>query len=206
MIVKIGGVNGSGKTSLMRGLMDIWSFYTVPVDPSKPTGKVARYEATVEQPDLMGHLFNKVVVLGDYRNVCGGMDTISDKETRYAMVEAWTKDKKALVFFEGLITGKTYGALGTLSENSAVPWLYVFMDTPFDVCVERVLARRKAAGNTTPFDPERTMRPTFKSCQSTAARAKALGHMVHMVNHKLTATKAAKELLKACNARMGYGK
>jgi hypothetical protein len=38
------------------------------------------------------------------------------------------------------------------------------MDTPFEVCVERVLSRRAAAGNGNPFDPERTMRPTFNSC------------------------------------------
>lgn len=206
MIVKIGGCNGSGKTTLMRGLMDIWAFTPVPVDPAKPGGKVAHYEAVIKEPEPMAHLFNRVVVLGDYRNVCGGMDTISDKEVRYAMVESWVKDKKALVFFEGLITGKTYGALGALSEKSAVPWLYAFMDTPFDVCVERVLARRKAAGNTAPFDPERTMRPTFKSCHSTAARAKALGHFVYMVNHKDNATKAAKGLLKAVSMKMGFGK
>lgn len=206
MIVKIGGCNGSGKTSLMRGLMDIWNFVPVPVDPAKIGGKVARYEALIKEPELMAHLFTKVVVLGDYRNVCGGMDTISDKEVRYAMVESWVKDKKALVLFEGLITGKTYGALGSLSEASAVPWLYTYMDTPFDVCVERVLARRKAAGNTAPFDPERTMRPTFKSCQSTAARAKQLGHPVFMVNHKLNPTKAAKELLKAVSNVMAGGR
>jgi len=205
MIVKIGGVNGSGKTSLMRGLMDIWPFVPVPVNPAKVGGKVARYEALIKEPELMAHLFSKVVVLGDYRNVCGGMDTISDKEIRYAMVESWVTDKKALVLFEGLITGKTYGALGALSEKSAVPWLYAYMDTPFDVCVQRVLQRRAAAGNTAPFDPERTMRPTYKSCHSTAARAKSLGHPVHMVNHKLNPTRAAKELLKAVSAVMASG-
>jgi hypothetical protein len=108
------------------------------------------------------------MVLGSYASTCGGMDSISDKEERLAFVKYACKPGR-IVVFEGLITGKTYGKLGELSEahykRKAGRWLYAFMDTPFDVCAARVLQRRAAAGNANPFDPERTMRSTFTSCE-----------------------------------------
>lgn len=201
MIVKLGGCNGSGKTTLMRGLMDLWEFKPLTTKGTKTTA----YSAAVKPTDLMAHLFKQVIVLGSYATVCGGMDTISDKHERLALVEQYTGPLHAdkLVFYEGLITGKTYGAMGALSEASSVPWLYTFMDTPFDVCVKRVLARRAAKGNNAPFDPERTMRPTYKSCLTVARRAAAIGHPVSMVDHKLSTTKAAKSICLEVSKVMG---
>lgn len=162
-IIKLGGVNGSGKTTVARAI--IKAAHALP----------AQWAGNKKTPnmyvgDYQGH---EVLVLGSYETACGGMDTISDKDERLAMVK-WAAESAAkggIVFFEGLITGKTYGALGALSEEHYAkgwPWLYAFMETPFDVCVERVLARRKAAERVEdpdkPFDPERTMRPTYESC------------------------------------------
>lgn len=159
VVVKLGGVNGSGKTSVARALMEH-------VGGAKkgalimPDGRsLPYYSAPYSNAE--------VYVLGKYETACGGMDTISDKHDRIAMVETVAKKKNAIVFFEGLITGKTYGAFGEMSEDhhrKGKPWLYAFMDTPFDECVRRVLQRRAAAGNHADFDPERTMRPTFNSC------------------------------------------
>lgn len=180
-IVKIGGCNGSGKTSLMRAVMAHMGVTPVPSNKYLNRGE---YSSAHQE------------VLGSYANVCGGMDTIGDKNTRYNMVLRAAKPD-TVVWFEGLITGKTYGAFGELSETPKHKgrWIYVFMDTPFDTCVERVLARRAAKGNDAPFDPERTMRPTFKACESVARRAKEAGHMVWMVNHTHSPAVAAKRLV-----------
>lgn len=182
-VVKIGGCNGSGKTSLVRGILD-----HIGAHPENATAKVERYKVPYD--------IARVSVLGDYHpsRACGGMDTISDKDVRFGLVKANAREGN-IVFFEGLITGKTFGALGELSNKQRGHWIYAFMDTPFDVCVERVLKRRKAKGNDAPFDPERTMRPTFRSCEATARRAEAEGHKVVWVNYKLTPTKAAQKLL-----------
>jgi hypothetical protein len=193
MIVKIGGCNGSGKTTLMRSLMDTWAFTRV---TNTAVGlKAVEYHAKVSSTESLGRAFNKVVVLGNYATVCGGMDTISDKAVRLAMVAQYTRQRRTLVLYEGLITGKTYGAMGALSDaKGGVPWLYVFMDTPFEVCVQRVLQRRAAKGNLAPFDPERTMRPTFGGVQSVQRRAAAAGHRVWLANHTHTAARQAKAL------------
>lgn len=197
-VVKLGGVNGSGKTSVARGILRLMDDReTQPVELLSGKKSVVHY-GTYNGVDLC--------VLGKYEAACGGMDTISDKYDRFNLV-AESATKGLIVFFEGLITGKTYGALGGLSEqhlNAKVgKWLYAFMDTPFDVAAERVMQRRLAAGNTAPFDPERTMRSTYTSCTRLASylKGEAVGRNVVrqqpviMLNHKHTPAKLAKALL-----------
>lgn len=197
-VIKLGGCNGSGKTTVARAILDI-------TDAER-----AEFELVSGKRSAFYYgKFNDVPVriLGKYDNACGGMDTISDKEDRFEMVRGMAARyaKSGLVFFEGLITGKTYGALGELSEmhqkgRSKIPWLYAFMDTPFDICVERVLKRRAAAGNDAPFNPERTMRPTFGSCERLPEKlrdGRLHPHPVHMVSHKAKPETAARQLLNA---------
>jgi hypothetical protein len=160
VVVKLGGVNGSGKTSVANALIKATNPEVLPY--RLVSGKTT---------ELRRGLHNgvPVYILGKYATACGGMDTISDKEDRYQMIaDIATKRGDAIIFFEGLITGKTYGALGALSEKHVkarrARWLYAFMDTPFDVAADRVRQRRLAAGNSAPFDPERTMRSTYDAC------------------------------------------
>lgn len=198
VVVKIGGCNGSGKTSVVRALFEAYD-----LEPQYDFGskKISAYVAPLATgPQL--------VVLGSYKNVCGGMDTISDKDVRLALVKQYAKPGN-VVIYEGLITGKTYGAMGALSEedDQAGKWLYTFMNTPFAICVNRVLARRAAAGNMNPFDPERTMRPTFTSCERLPERVRVRG--VHpeplMLRHEQApgtlAARVLKEALELYNAQ-----
>lgn len=202
VVIKIGGCNGSGKTSLVRAIMGMkgpdWQMRYSGVKRLKPESYTRRMK--------IGKTSVDVYILGSYETICGGMDTISDKNERLSLIEQYACSEylDRLVIFEGLITGKTYGAIGSISDQPSQKgrWIYAFMDTPFDVCVERVLERRKARGNTNPFDPERTMRPTYRSVELTAQRAQREGHHVHMVDHTLTPEAAAKKLLKAA-AKVG---
>ena len=190
IVVKLGGTNGSGKTSVAKALLnmmkDKYATDSKDVDHNLPAPcKVAYYT---------GRLDRKMwSVLGDYRNVCGGMDTISDKLERLKLVRYVAEKHADVTFFEGLITGKTYGAFGAMSEEPQHKgrWIYAFMDTPFEVCVERVKARRYAAARAKGLpqppllDAERTMRPTYKSVQAVAKRAAVQGHKVVWLPHKL---------------------
>lgn len=197
VVVKIGGVNGSGKTTLAKGLISNLKMRPYPSQVKKPEAYIADYK------DF------RVVLLGSYENVCGGMDTISDKDERYNLVKKYAK-KNTILFFEGLITGKTFGALGGLSDSHVQKkkgrWIYAFMDTPFEVCVERVLGRRAAAAaakgkEPTEFDPERTMRPTYNSCVRLAEKLRerrcgaGLKHKVVELEHRQAGEKMATNLL-----------
>jgi len=172
VVVKIGGTNGSGKTSVARALIEQYEH-----NPIMGSKKIEAYKVSTELP-------MPVYLLGSYVNVCGGMDGISDKHDRLALVRKYAVPGN-IVVYEGLITGKTYGAMGAMSEEPQQRgcWLYTFMDTPYEVCVGRILDRRRARGNYAPFDPERTVRATFNSCVSTARRAAAEGHDVLMLDH-----------------------
>lgn len=196
-VIKIGGCNGSGKTSLVRAIIEGHGLNPIHNDK----GKVEAYGGKLKTGE-------PIAVLGSYVNVCGGMDTISDKHDRVALLERYlalggplsTTRRSGILIFEGLITGKTYGKMGEISSRPEQQgkWIYTFMDTPFEECVRRVLERRAAKGNNAPFDAERTMRPTFKSVQSVRAKAKAAGyHFIHDVDHTQTPKVAAATLLKA---------
>lgn len=197
LVVKIGGCNGSGKTSIVRAILE-----NKKLTFDALYGKsLTRPEAYMAVNDTLGNGLKRIVVLGSYETVCGGMDTISDKEDRLALLHKYCVPG-SLVIFEGLITGKTYGQMGAISEqsNHKGRWLYTFMDTPYNVCVQRVLQRRRTRAESkgeqpAPFDPERTMRPTFNSVIATSRRAEGAGHTVLWIDHTKTPAAAAKKLL-----------
>jgi hypothetical protein len=120
MILKGAGTSGSGKSTLARAFMALWDFKAVTL-PGKV--KVVEYLAAIKPGQPLSHLFSNVVVLGDYRNVCGGMDAIGDNDLRLSLVEQYcgAAARRTLVLYEGLLTGGTYGAMGAMSERSAVP-------------------------------------------------------------------------------------
>lgn len=176
--------------------MSLWELHPVIED-----GRITHYRSTITAKQPLYGQFKQVVVLGRYTTVCGGMDTVTDAATRLAMVERWcTKaERGSLVLFEGLFTGNTYGAMGELSERSAVPWIYAFMDTPFDVCVQRVLTRRQARGDDRPFDPAKGgkgIELVYRKCLSVARRAAEHGHSVYNIDHTQSGLRQAKALCK----------
>lgn len=201
-VIKLGGTNGSGKTTVATALLEV------------AKGLPDKWAGNKKNPNFYRGEYRglEVLVLGSYASACGGMDTISDKHERLAFVE-WACQPGRIVFFEGLITGKTYGALGELSEQHVYAnrgrWLYAFMDTPFEVCVARVLQRRQAAGNHNPFDPERTLRSTHRSClhlsqriaQTRESRAGSVHpHPLIMLDHSKQPAALARQLLQRAEA------
>jgi hypothetical protein len=138
----------------------------------------------------------QLVVLGSYETVCGGMDTLNKQEAKMALLRKYAIKGNAVIF-EGVLTGGTYGEMGAFSEqpDQRGRWLYLFMDTPFEVCVQRVLARRAARGNTSPFDPEKNMRDFEKRFVPLIARAQQAGHPVAWINHKLSPSALALRLI-----------
>lgn len=200
LVIKLGGTNGSGKTSVARALLE--KYKMTPIEHKK--GRPYVYGGD-------GPKDHRVIVLGPYVTACGGCDAISDKHDRLALLREYadpTSDR--IVFYEGLITGKTYGAMGAMSEEVGQKgrWLYAFMDTPFEVCVERVRNRRyegAIAKNASPeeallhanaLDAERTMRPTFKSIISTEQRAREAGHQTLWLPHDKTPAQIVAKLMK----------
>ncbi len=205
MIFKLAGTSGSGKSSLIRAMLKLWKF-TPTTWPGK--SKVKEYVAKVAPGEALSAVYDRVVVLGDYTNPCGGMDGVRAKEDRHAMTAAYVgkKFRRTLVLAEGLLYGGVYGiteGLGVLSEDSKSGlWCYAFMNTPLEVCLQRVEARRAARGVTEPMNPKNT-KDKHRCIECVEARVRAgarPNHLIHVVNYRHSPVRAAKELCKALEA------
>lgn len=153
-IVNIRGCNGSGKTTIVRRFLDKLPNQSLGGKPGRPAGYVVDASSWGIQ--------KSVFVVGSYENACGGADGINTQE------EIADRVLKAHplghVLVEGLLMSKSSDkghVAPILKDNGAI---FAFLDTPWDTCLERVLARRKAAGNDKPFDPDKTMRSAYEQC------------------------------------------
>jgi len=173
-IVNIRGCNGSGKTTIVRRFLD-----KLPTEAlGGKAGRPAGYRIDATPWGIMLPVF----VVGSYENTCGGTDGISTQEE---IAERTTKAHgHGHVLVEGLLMSKSSaGGLVApiLKEHGAV---FGFLDTPWDVCLQRVLGRRAAAGNDKPFDPDKTMRSAYEQCHRSAELlTQAGGYDVRWIDH-----------------------
>lgn len=146
IIVKLHGTSGSGKTTVARGLMDL------AISPVRPIlsvrGKPEAYQ--MQLPDVHSPLF----ILGPYTATCGGLDGISDADDHIRLLQQ--SAHYGHVFYEGLLGSEYYGRIGQASEQYGDSHIFAFLDTPIETCIERVKARRAAAGNTKPLNEDNT--------------------------------------------------
>ena len=146
-IIKLHGTSGSGKTTVARELMKL--------DPQPRTllnvanRKPEAYEVAI--PGLKDLLY----ILGPYTATCGGLDSLSDVNDHIRLLEHY--GNIGHVFYEGLLGSEYYGRIGKVSEQFGNRHIFAFLDTPIDVCLQRVQARRLAKGNTKPLNPANTV-------------------------------------------------
>ena len=157
-IVNIRGCNGSGKTTIVRRFLT-----KLPTEPlgGKP-GRPAGYRVDASPWGLKLPVF----VVGSYENTCGGADGIKTQEEIAERVVKAQYHGHVLV--EGLLMSKSSdgGHVAPILKGHGA--IFAFLDTPWDVCLERVLARRAEAGNEKVFDPEKTMRTAYEQCHRSA--------------------------------------
>lgn len=146
-ILNIRGTNGSGKSTLVRDLMKEIGLVSAIEEPS---GKVWGYE-----------LQQNVRVLGRYETQCGGVDAI--KEVRVPGQPGFVNTRKGItllaslghVIFEGVLWSTVFKSSDLLAR--ALPqhhFIFATLDTPAELCIKRVEARRREKGNEKPFNPE----------------------------------------------------
>lgn len=187
-IVNIRGCNGSGKTTIVRRFLDKLPSHALGGKPSKPAG----YQVDASAWGIMTPVF----IVGSYENTCGGTDGISTQE------EIAERTVKAYgyghVLVEGLLMSKSSAGghvAPILKEHGAI---FGFLDTPWDVCLERVLSRREAAGNEKVFDPEKTMRTAYTQCHRSAELlTEAGGYDVRWIDYQNPISEVVKYLKEA---------
>lgn len=153
MIINIRGTNGSGKTHLARQLIG---------PDAQPIDLVEYSLPTVKDPDRVKWVEGwgtpgECVAIGSYKQGCGGMDTIPSFELQQSAVMKaayWHVDLPGCdpehVICEGVLASTVAGSwLEFLSSprlaRSGHQVLIAYLDTPLELCLERIRARQIAA-------------------------------------------------------------
>jgi hypothetical protein len=175
LIIKLHGCSGAGKTTAARELMASYGI-VYPMDDFEHAGRRYKY-AHARRLDGKPDLY----LIGDYsRPGCGGTDTIPTYIVTMEMVNYFVK--YGHVLYEGLLLSTYYGAPGKLTERYGDNHLFAFLDTPADLCVERVRSRREAAGSKNKFDPQLTL-DKHSTIERLKTRVRAMGRRVVELDH-----------------------
>lgn len=167
-ILNIRGTNGSGKSTVIRELME---HFGVEADVAKPgTEKVWAYQ-----------LRNGMYILGRYETACGGADTVSsfDRIKTQANILARRGD----VAFEGFLWSGIFKTSDEFARQSPHQVIFAMLDTPVDLCIQRVAARRNAAGNKKQFDP-RNLIAKHQAVVRAQERLLKAGHDARILPHE----------------------
>lgn len=144
-IIKIHGCSGAGKTTAVREFMKEADVIDTVKDDKD---KVEAYQ--LFHPMVMKPIF----ALGSYENTCGGMDTVGSAAEVMALLDKYRP--LGHIIFEGLLQSTYYGKMGTHSRQFSSDYIYAFLDTPIELCLERIVARRAASGRDNKFNPQLT--------------------------------------------------
>lgn len=181
-VVSIRGTHGSGKSTVVTKIMERYQT----VELTSTGGRITGYAVVL--PDK-----SRLKVIGPYRTACGGCDAIQP----YA--DIWPRVYRAHqeyehVLFEGALVSSSYGNIGrSLDEYMGNGAVFAFLDTPIDVCLERIAARRAARGNFDPVKPDNTV-GKFESVARSKLQMAKLGSMIRIVD--IDHTQAVKQVLK----------
>lgn len=172
MIVNIRGTSGSGKSTLIRNLFD-----RQPGGMEKWMGKDPTRRKTDDV--ILGYMSadRRVGVPGKYVTACGGCDAIATQDETQRRVRELSQMTTNVVF-EGLLISHIYGRWAEMARSEYPgAWVFAFLDTPLEVCLERVGQRRKAGGNEKPLNPANTVQKWHDS-RSVAEKAARDGFRV----------------------------
>jgi hypothetical protein len=171
-IMRVCGTFGSGKTTAIRTFLNDY-----PSKELRSGGKIMGYEVDARAAGLTLPVF----VVGKYDNVCGGCDAINTQaEAARRIIRA---HEYGHVLYEGaLVSASGVNGAVTQAVHPTGCDVYAFLDTPEDVCIERVKGRRATAGNEKEFNPKNLVLK-FKSVVSTYKAFRREGYDARLIDH-----------------------
>lgn len=172
MIVNLRGTHGSGKSTVVRAVID--RYPTVPVTNGgrRPEG----YRVGVPWLD------RPVMVVGPYTTACGGCDAIQPFSLIFPLVDRYAAEGHVL--FEGaLVSTSGTERVRRMVELYGSELVVAVLDTPLGTCLERILARRRARGDDRPLNPKNTT-DKYNGVLRCAEKARGVGARVVTVDHR----------------------
>lgn len=169
MIINIKGTSGSGKSTIVRKIMDLYKGQKIPYKEAgrrQPIGYVL-YRSEAQ------HSGKPLAVVGHYETACGGCDTINKMDRIYELVRQAHQNGYD-VLFEGLLLSAEFQRTYKLHADE-LPLLVLGMDIPLDVCIESVNKRRWAKNpDKPPVNPKNT-ESKWKGTKSTIRKLQEHG-------------------------------
>jgi energy-coupling factor transporter ATP-binding protein EcfA2 len=169
-LVYVHGTNGSGKSTLARAVLAAAGGFEeyVPVKEGKE-GKAGYTSAK-----------SGVVLLGKYERACGGVDGYSPYAHIHEVMQGRAVLGDSRVFAEGLVTPglETCQRFASYFDKA----VFIVLNTPTDVCIKNVLARRTRKGNDKMYTPEK-LYDKHRSALRWGDRLEAVGLTVHRLKY-----------------------
>lgn len=137
MIIQIRGTSGSGKTWVMRQVMN-------QLGPWKP-----QYTEGRRKPLYYSNVLG-VAVLGHYEATCGGCDNIGSAAQVYQLIQRLTGNHR-VILCEGLLLSEDVKWTSQLDDVRVI-----YLVTPIEKCIELIKQRRANAGNAKPLNEHNT--------------------------------------------------
>lgn len=202
-IYQIRGTNGSGKTTVARAFLAPDYQTQTPVDLSSYPSPTKKDPSRVLRYPGYGH--DGVLVLGKYDDGCGGMDrhpagkgfAVPIDAINYALRNPIFESVHSIIC-EGVLASGVFGSWSDFAQGlpKEDQFVFVYMWTPLDVCLERIQQRRVEAGAEPKTGPDwdrmvKNVADKFTGTAATRAKAIAAGHMVYdlPVGHEVEAMK-----------------
>jgi hypothetical protein len=140
------GTHGSGKSHLVHTLLRRYG------------NRPILGEAASPRREVLGHYAHRLglAVVGPYTKVCGGCDAVRTQDEVCRRVRLFSQEYPR-VMLEGILVAHTYSRYLALARELG-DYTFLFLDTPLEVCIARVKARRLDRGNTKPLDPRNVIR------------------------------------------------
>jgi hypothetical protein len=179
MIINIRGTGGSGKSTIVREVMKRYTS----VSPHHIAGRrqpllyicSGSRSAKIADP-------RPLAVLGHYETACGGCDTITNVETVFNLVSEYAKAGYD-VLFEGIISQDDVRR--TAEINRELPIHVIILNTPIQVCLDSIQARRDERGDTRPLSKKNTLSRADR-VKKIAARLKDAGVQITSASREET--------------------
>jgi len=133
-VFNLRGTNGSGKTHLVRTLLQKRDAKAYPRRRNLLGGE------TICGPVQYYQLKDGGIVLGSYENNCGGCDNLKSFDAVERALDVQLAKDPPYLIFEGVIVSHIYGYWLKFSRKiGGMTW--VFLDTPLEECLRRIYAR-----------------------------------------------------------------
>jgi len=145
MVINLRGTSGSGKSTIVRTLMQRYMVRT----PNFREGRKQPVSYTCTHPD-----HKPLFVVGHYETACGGGDTINGLDVIYEMVNN-AAERGEDVIYEGLILQSD--VLRCIDTAKRFPTIVIGLNTSLDECIAGIQSRRDARGDTRPLSPKNTI-------------------------------------------------